>query len=76
MKKLIFRPRQFADAVDKYSRWNGILQEDLADRLGITQSKVSRIKNGALPDVETFITLCEMMDRKPSEFFKKVEGAE
>ena len=41
---------------------------------GITASTLSRIEKGQVPDLDTFIRLCQWLGVNPSEFVKGVPG--
>jgi transcriptional regulator with XRE-family HTH domain len=50
------------------------LREISEEMNGIGISTLSRIENGKVPDVETFLAICHWLQASPSEFIKKPEG--
>lgn len=42
---------------------------DASAKTGVSASTLSRINNGAMPDMETFFKLCESMNLDPSRYF-------
>ncbi len=49
------------------------LREISEEMNGIGISTLSRIENGKMPDVETFLAICHWLQVSPSEFVKKPE---
>src|SRR5437764_15496228 len=47
------------------------LREISEEMNGIGISTLSRIENGKIPDVETFLAICHWLGVSPSEFIKK-----
>jgi transcriptional regulator with XRE-family HTH domain len=50
------------------------LREISEEMNGIGISTLSRIENGKVPDVETFLTICHWLQVSPGEFIKKPDG--
>ncbi len=50
---------------------------DTAKEIGnISSSTLSRVENGKMPDMETFLLLCDWLQVSPAELFKKTEESE
>lgn len=50
---------------------------DTAKEIGnISSSTLSRVENGKMPDMETFLLLCNWLQVSPAELFKKTEEFE
>ncbi|MDZ8104890.1 MAG: helix-turn-helix transcriptional regulator [Nostoc sp. DedQUE12a] len=50
---------------------------DTAKEIGnISSSTLSRVENGKMPDMETFLLLCNWLQVSPAELFKKTEESE
>ena len=50
---------------------------DTAKEIGnISSSTLSRVENGKMPDMETFLLLCNWLQASPYELFKKTEESE
>ncbi|MEH2204813.1 MAG: helix-turn-helix transcriptional regulator [Nostoc sp.] len=50
---------------------------DTAKEIGnISSSTLSRVENGKIPDMETFLLLCDWLQASPAELFKKTEESE
>ncbi|BAY13413.1 helix-turn-helix domain-containing protein [Calothrix sp. NIES-2098] len=50
---------------------------DTAKEIGnISSATLSRVENGKMPDMETFLLLCNWLQVLPSELFKKTEESE
>lgn len=50
---------------------------DTAKEIGdISPSTLSRVENGKMPDMETFLLLCNWLQVSPAELFKKTEELE
>ncbi|MEH2044160.1 helix-turn-helix domain-containing protein [Nostoc sp.] len=50
---------------------------DTAKEIGnVSSSTVSRVENGKMPDMETFLVLCDWLQVSPAELFKKTEESE
>lgn len=50
------------------------LREISEEMNGVSISTLSRVENGKVPDVETFLTICHWLQVSPSEFIKKPDG--
>ena len=50
------------------------LREISEEMNGIGISTLSRVENGKVPDVETFLAICQWLQVSPSEFMKKPDG--
>ena len=59
----------------KLKRGKRGLREISEEMNGIGISTLSRIENGKVPDVETFLAICHWLQVSPSEFIKKPEGS-
>lgn len=46
---------------------------DIAALSGVSASTLSRIDNGATPDMQTFLTLCEYFELDTNRYFERVE---
>ena len=42
---------------------------DVTDEIGVSPSTLSRVERGSLPDMDTFLSLCDWLDVAPREFF-------
>ncbi|MFN6477046.1 helix-turn-helix transcriptional regulator [Nostoc sp. DedQUE07] len=50
---------------------------DTAKEIGnVSSSTLSRVENGKMPDMETFLLLCNWLQVSPAELFKKIEESE
>ncbi|MEH2330108.1 helix-turn-helix domain-containing protein [Nostoc sp.] len=50
---------------------------DTAKEIGnVSSSTLSRVENGKMPDMETFLVLCDWLQVSPAELFKKTEESE
>lgn len=45
---------------------------DLAERADVSASTLSRLDHGALPDMQSFLTICASCDLEPGDYFKRV----
>src|SRR5437588_6843417 len=50
------------------------LREISEEMNGIGIATLSRIENGKMPDVETFLAICHWLQVSPNEFIKKPDG--
>src|SRR6266702_1941316 len=50
------------------------LREISEEMNGIGIATLSRIENGKIPDVETFLAICQWLQVSPNEFMKKPDG--
>lgn len=46
---------------------------EVANASGVSISTLSRVERGAIPDVNTFLALCDWLDVPPHEFIKNTE---
>lgn len=44
---------------------------DVAEQCGVNASTLSRIENGAVPELDTLTTLCDWLGRSPGDFFSE-----
>lgn len=44
----------------------------IAGMVGVSASTLSRIDNGATPDMEAFMSICSKLELSPGEYFKRV----
>jgi transcriptional regulator with XRE-family HTH domain len=58
----------------KLKRGKRGLREVSEEMNGIGISTLSRIENGKMPDVETFLAICHWLQVSPNEFIKKPDG--
>ena len=55
--------------LDKYLAMN-----DLCNKIGISKATLSRIERGSLPDIETFIKICNWLQvENPNIFFENAK---
>lgn len=40
---------------------------------GVSASTLSRIENGKIPDIDTFLAVCDWLEIPPAEFIKNTE---
>lgn len=45
---------------------------DVEDMVGISASTLSRMDNGKVPDMETFMKLCAACNLEPGDYFERV----
>lgn len=62
------KDKMFAEMMKKKKR---IPLEYFANETKISKATLSRIENGAPPDVETFCKLLKWLDKPASDFFNK-----
>ena len=48
---------EFAQRLKRYRRERGLTQQELADRIGVSNKSVSRWESGSYPDVPTLLSL-------------------
>ncbi len=60
-----------AEMIKSKRRGAGLRQ--LSSEIGISPSTLSRIEQGNLPDIETYLTLCNWLEVSP-EFFTQAGG--
>ena len=46
------------------------LREAAADMQSVSPSTLSRVENGKMPDMETFLSICDWLNVSPAHFFK------
>lgn len=61
-------------ALLKAKRADKSLRETAREIGEISASTLSRIENGKVPDMETFLSLCDWMGVEPEQFLKKEDG--
>lgn len=50
---------------------------ETADEIGnVSPSTLSRVESGKIPDMETFLTLCNWLEVPPAELFRNTEEAD
>ena len=54
-------------------RGNRGLRETAAELGNVSPSTLSRVENGKMPDMETFLLLCDWLNVPPTYFFKDTE---
>ena len=64
----------FSDLVRAKRGRNGLRKA--APIVGISPSTISRIERGAIPDMATFLALCDWLKIEPAEFIKNTERKE
>ena len=47
---------EFAQRLKRYRRERGLTQQELADRIGVSNKSVSRWESGSYPDVPTLLS--------------------
>lgn len=47
---------------------------EAAEKSNVSASTLSRVENGSMPDMDTFMNVCEWLVMMPSEFFLIAEG--
>ena len=63
--------KKFADLV-RIKRGNRGLRET-ASIAGVSASTISRVENKKIPDIETFLVLCDWLEVEPTELIKNTE---
>ncbi len=63
----------FADLIRSKRGHRGL--RDIALISGISASTLSRVERGTIPDVATFLALCDWLDVPPHEFIKNTQPA-
>ena len=53
---------EFAQRLKRYRRERGLTQQELADRIGVSNKSVSRWESGSYPDVPTLLSLARALD--------------
>ena len=53
---------EFAQRLKRYRRERGLTQQELADRIGVSNKSVSRWESGSYPDVPTLVSLARALD--------------
>ena len=66
-----FDNKMFADLVRAKRGRRGLRQVTLEQ--GISASTISRIENGSIPDLDTFLAVCDWLKICPCEFIKNSE---
>lgn len=65
---------QFASLVRKKRGSRGL--RETSDEIGnVSASTISRVENGNVPDMETFLALCDWLEVSPSELFGNIPEA-
>ncbi len=62
----------FADLV-RHKRSNKGLRE-ISSVTGVSASTLSRIENGKIPDIDTFLAVCDWLEIPPAEFIKNTKN--
>ncbi len=47
---------------------------EVTNEIGVSPSTLSRVERGSLPDVDTFLALCNWLEVAPREFFTNGEN--
>lgn len=53
---------EFAQRLKRYRRERGLTQQELAERIGVSNKSVSRWESGSYPDVPTLVSLARALD--------------
>jgi transcriptional regulator with XRE-family HTH domain len=67
----LFDAQKFAAQI-RTKRGTRSLRNIVSELEGVSLSTLSRIENGKMPDVETFLSLCNWLDVLPDDFIKVV----
>ena len=52
------------------------LRETAKEIGNVSPSTISRVENGKIPDMDTFLALCDWLEVPPAELIKNTEGEE
>ena len=67
-----FDTKIFADLVRAKRGRRGLRQ--MQSITGVSASTLSRIENGSVPDIDTFLAVCDWLEIPPGEFIKNTEN--
>lgn len=56
---------------DVRKKANGVSLRPIAFKVGVSASTLSRIDNGEMPDMETFMQICARLELSPGNYFAR-----
>ena len=65
---------EFAQRLKRYRRERGLTQQELADRIGVSNKSVSRWESGSYPDVPTLLSLARALDVTVDALLRRTGG--
>lgn len=66
----VFDIEKFQFALDLHRRWLGKDWRGVAEQAGISQSSLTRLKQGRTPTVDTFLALCRWGKLDANDFLR------
>lgn len=67
----VFDIQKFQFALDLHRRWLDDDWRAVADLAGVSQSSLTRFKQGRTPSVDTFLALCRWANLDANDFIKR-----